>query len=587
MRSNVIIGLLFGLLLTQGASATQPTPYRVEIETEIAGETLIIQVKNLEKESAVVELSPGDLGSLKFSPMRLQVGANQEASAKVSLSGELKGKQVLHIQTRTLIRKELGVIPGPSHYQPYWIDGRSAKKISYEDAFLRSREQISGKSELARIDLGGAPYVSEISRLSFKAASVPTTARIESAELRTIEQYLKMEPKQLPKEISVGSSTNQALFDVAHTSSSVGNPTMLIEDLQTPFFQPQVSIQNMSIRGRMSLKVSNNTYKAAWGWVVRGWQNIAGVWVFLGWTYVNSDGSWQLSLPLNLPNAPVRIEYQTKNRFVSIQDSNGNPYTWGDTWSLTGAITDIGNRYADLTVNGDLPAVDRLYAGATQIWVKFFNNGMNALRDQPIQVFFPNTLSSGRCINNDGSGPYAWSCSYWNDGRIYIIPAHGSESVVQHEIAHSINSFYWRGDMPPGSGGTHNLWDCYNNGLALTEGFANFLTYWTQFDRASSSPVAAYFNMNLETLPAGVCANQTAEMRVAATFWDMYDTRGESVSTSMGDGLHYINQGVPVALYLNNKKNAMSDYLAVVQAGQSSSWQNEFSRLFRLNKIIP
>ena len=140
--------------------------------------------------------------------------------------------------------------------------------------------------------------------------------------------------------------------------------------------------------------------------------------------------------------------------------------------------------------------------------------------------------------------------------------------------------------MPPGSGGTHNLWDCYNNGLALTEGFANFITYWTQFDRGNTSPVAAYFNMNVESLPAGVCGNQTAEMRIAATLWDLYDTHGENINSSNGDGLHYINPGVPVALYLNNKKNSMADYLSIVQAGQSTAWQNEFSRLFRLNKII-
>ena len=212
---------------------------------------------------------------------------------------------------------------------------------------------------------------------------------------------------------------------------------------------------------------------------------------------------------------------------------------------------------------------------------------MNALRNQPIEVFFPNTLASGQCIYNDGAGPYAWSCSYWANGKIYIIPEHGSESVVQHEIAHSINSFYWNGSMPPGAGGTHNLWNCYNNGLALTEGFANFLTYWTQFDRGQASPMAPYFNMNLESLPGGVCANQTTEMRIAATFWDMYDTHSESVSSTSGDGIYYVSQASAVALYLGSKKNAMSEYLPAVQSGQSAYFQNEFTRIFRLNKIVP
>jgi hypothetical protein len=141
--------------------------------------------------------------------------------------------------------------------------------------------------------------------------------------------------------------------------------------------------------------------------------------------------------------------------------------------------------------------------------------------------------------------------------------------------------------MPPGSGGMHNLWDCYNNGLALTEGFANFVTYWTQFDRSVASAVAPYFGMNIEAIPAGVCANQTAEMRVASALWDMYDIPNDTSNATARDALYYVNPAVPVALYLNNKKNSMAEYLPVTQAGQSSFWQAEFTKLFRLNKIIP
>ena len=94
--------------------------------------------------------------------------------------------------------------------------------------------------------------------------------------------------------------------------------------------------------------------------------------------------------------------------------------------------------------------------------------------------------------------------------------------------------------------------------------------------------------MNIENLPAGVCANQNAEMRTAATFWDTYDywNDGPDSATSY-DSLLYTNQAVPVSIYLNNKRNTPADYLAVMQAGQSAYWQGEFTKLFRLNKIIP
>lgn len=586
--------LLWGAI----AGANQPLPPKIQINPEIEGQTLILQLINQEKFGTVVEIQAGELSSLNFQSTRIKMAPGQKLSQKFELRGELRGRQALHLTTRVLGEKEVGLLAGPTVYQAFLLNGQAAKKLSYEEAFLRQREEIKGPSKKAEIDLGGAIYASEIGRLAFKAKQMPSDGKIEPYRARDAREYSKLQLRQLPRDPNLaggrpgtpnGVSNESEAIDSPLDSNAVSseavseNDTSSEDPLNQPFWDASATV----IKGRMSLKTAPSTYKAAWGWVVRAWQNIGGIWIFQGWTYVGGDGAWQISLAAPIPGVQVRVEYLTKNRFVSIQDASGNPYHWGDNWSLTGGITDIGSRYADLTVNGDLPAVDKLYVGATNIWVKFYNLGMNALRDQPIQIFFPNTMASGQCIYNDGAGPYAWSCSYSADGRIYIIPAHGSASVVQHEIGHSINSFYWGGKMPPGSGGTHNLWNCYNNGLALSEGFANFLTYWTQFERNTAAPMAPYFNMNLEAIPAGVCANQTAEMRVAAAFWDMYDSTAENVSSTVGDDLYFVNQGYPVAMYLGNKRDAMSDYLAVSQSGQNAFWQNEFKRLFRLNKIIP
>jgi hypothetical protein len=568
LRKGLCSILLFSSALTV---ASEPIPPRIQFDAEISGRTLLIEIANQEKVPASVEVFPGELATLTFLPVRAELKAGQKASLKVDLRGDLKDRQVVHWESKVLLEREVGVLKGPIYYQPFLLTAQGGRKLTYEDAFLKSREEIAGKSKVASIDLGGASYDDEIARQGFRAKELPSGAQVTPVRAVDPREYSKMPLGTLPKSIELGRGENRSLEDSFFD------------------FQPEMNVDPYAlvIKGRMSLKVAPNTYKAAWGWVVRAWQNVGGIWIFLGWDYVANNGAWQVSLAGAIPGVPVRIEYQTKNRFVSIQDAKGKPYTWGDNWALAGNVTDIGSRYADLTNNGDLPAVDKLYEGATQIWVKFYSLGMNALRNEPIQVFFPNSLASGKCIEDNGSGPYAWSCSYWGDGRIYIIPAHGSQSVVQHEIAHSINSYYWNGKMPSGSGGTHNLWDCYNNGLALTEGFANFLTYWVQFDRTQTAPSAAYFNMNLESLPAGVCANQTAEMRVAAAFWDMYDVHVENTNATNGDGLYYVSQAVPVSIYLGNKKNAMSEYLPVVQAGQSSAWQNEFARLFRLNKIVP
>jgi hypothetical protein len=549
--------------------ATQPSAPRVKFEFELRGSAATVRLENQEKYPVVLAFHPGELGTIGFERFQASLAPQQRAEINLEKVAARRGRQILHVESTATIKNEFN-IAGPSLYQPYLISDQGSQKLTYEEAFLRNRERVEGNSELAKIDLGGALDVSEINRLAFKADVVPSTAQITPFIYRGALDYTKMGVKQLPKD-------SQVIGGRAHSSS-----------FEEELFEPEsLSPFAQVIKGKMSLKINSNTYQAAWGWVVRAWQKVGGNWVFLGWTYVGGDGSWQIGLSNVASGVPVRIEYRTKNRFVSIQDPSGNPYTWGDNWNLGGAITDIGSRYADLTVNGDLPAVDRLYVGSTQIWVKFFNNGMNALRDKPIEVTFPNALASGKCVYDTGSGPYAWSCSYWGDGKIYIIPAHGSASVVQHEIAHSINSFYWDGNLPPGSGGAHNLWDCYNNGLALTEGFANFLTYWTQFDRGQLAPVAPYFNMNIESIPAGVCANQTAEMRVASTFWDMYDTRNDSLNANASDGLNYVSQAVPVSIYLGNKKNSMAEYLPVVKAGQTAFWQEQFTKLFRLGYIVP
>jgi hypothetical protein len=573
---------LTSLFVVQVALATQPTPPKVHLSANLMGAVGTLQVENLEKFPLTLEVYAGSLSSVQFSPTRAQIAAGQKAQIKLEKVVSRGGLQVLHIQTFASVENR-SRFEGPSLYQPFMISGREAKPMTYEQAFLNRRERIEGKSEVSKIDLGGVSYSTEVTRQAFKAGAIPDGMKIEPFSYRDAREYAKLPLRQLPKDIQLGGQGREGLFSV----DEAGNESAYEIFDRSNEEASSISPFGFTIKGRMSLKTAPSTYKAAWGWVVRAWQQVGGVWIFLGWTYVGGDGSWQITLPTAVPGIPVRVEYQTKNRFVSVQDPAGNAYTWGDNWSLTGSVTDIGSRYADLTVNGDLPGVDRLYVGATMIWVKFYNNGMNALRDKPIQVTFPNSLASGQCIYNNGSGPYAWSCSYWADGRIYIIPAHGSESVVQHEIAHSINSFYWNGSMPPGSGGTHNLWDCYNNGLALTEGWANFVTYWTQFDRTKASPMAPYFNMNLETLPSGVCANQTAEMRVASTFWDMYDTLNDGPSATERDALNYVSQAVPVWIYLGNKRTSMAEYLPVVQAGQSAFWQGEFTKLFRLGKIVP
>jgi len=533
-------------------------------------------------------------------PIHMVVPSHNLARETFELDTPASGEMVVHFQSKVTLGNGR-TKNGPEFYQVYQVTPQGLKAVSFEEAFLAKRlatMQPGEKSHEAALNLGGN-FTAQVTLapLAFKAHALePAQAsQIQPVRLGSpLEMANKYNLKHLPA-ISGRvrtSSAEEALNIIPEIENGEGFALEREEDRDLHLQS------NFTIKGHMSTKYNDGTFHAAWGWVVTAWQwdAIAGIRIYmpLGWAYVNGDGSWSIPLAsFATQSAKVYIQYQTANRFIQLQDPSGRVYTWGDWWSLSGPTTDIGYRFADLSTSGDLPGIDKLYEGATEEWSKLYYNGLNALRDQPIQVTYPNSLATGHCImNTDASGhsvsPYPWSCSQWADGKIWIIPAHGDKTVVQHEAAHSINSYYWNGNLSSGAGGAHSLDGCYNGGLALTEGFADFMAYWVQFDRASTNPVASYLNENIETYNGDnhCSTGEINEMRVAATFWDMYDTRNDGPDTNHYDGWNYIDQASPVAIYLKNgTKQKMSDYLPIVDAGDPT-WFAADRALFRLNRII-
>ena len=630
-------------LLGSVALAVEPLPQPVLLSVFQNSDTGVssVLVQNQLNFPIGVVLNPGSLTTIQFVPIQLSLpaGGSQEIALDQFRFGQ--GRQILHMEAQVLDSDGRNM-PGvrPVIYQPFLVDGKSLVTVSYEDAFLSHRVGLQGQSRNPGSDLGGG-FIdhSPISPFQFVSRLLPAGATIIPSNNDDPLVMAQMPLKQLPNNIAPqqGSTCTQKKKhhhdddakrggakdddDDSDEGHGRGNPCKVDDDRdehhrrhhevdgdrdherswkQDSRTLPLTARANVQpppgdpiIQGNMSLFYPDGTFHAAWGWVTRAWQQVGPVWIMMGWSYVGGDGSWQINMPFVFPGQ-VFVEYRPANRFVQLQDGSGNVYAWGDWWALTGDVTDIGGRYADFSQNGDLPGVNTLYVGATDVWEKFYATGMNALRDEPIQVTFPNTLTSGHCIyNTDSNGntvsTYAWSCSQTADGKIWLIAAHAQPFVVQHEIGHSINSYYWGGSMPSGAGGSHSLTGCYNNGLALAEGFADFIGYWTEFDRAETNPVAGYAGYNIETVDNNPCSGQTNETHVSATFWDMYDlwNDGPDPNTSF-DSLLYTDPATSVAIYLNNSgKNSMGDYLGVVKNGQSTFWQGEFTKLFRLNTIIP
>jgi len=599
MRSMPFLCLAAGGWLTGLALANEPAPPVIKITSILAlNAHSVIHLESSESTSMTLLFSKGPLSSITIPSKRVTVPAGATMDVDLGTLAFPMGQQTFHIVSRVFSGlQNLPVDNGPALLEPLIVSAGGITKISYEAAFLSKRVAVpdagSPGNDVSNADLGGFVDHRPIAALAFQSAPVAVAGQSLNLQYSPLVMAHVFDGKTSVTNVNVGA----------------GTPLGGLPPIDQPrLFQSATSRQALdfggySIQGKFFLKLPcvslpcsapGVTYQAAWGWEAKAWQHVGPIWLFLGWSYVGGDGSW--SIPV-LPGLPVRVEYQPANRFVQLQDPQGNVYAWGDNWNQTGPVTDIGNRSADFTVNGDLPGVDKLYVGATNEWIKFFDNGMNALRDQPIEVTFPNSLASGHCVQQDTVTvlgipipiglPYAWSCSQWSNGKIWIIPEHGDKSVVQHEIAHSINSFYWNGNLPPDAGGAHNMRKCYTNGLALTEGFANFVAYWVQLDRTASAPAASYYNFNLETLPDDICSGQTNEMRVAATFWDTYDYWNDGPdSGSKFDSLYYVDQVAPVSLYLNDPKLKMDDYLEVMKSGQPDNVKTEFEKLYRLNTII-
>jgi len=628
----------FLLLSATLALAVEPLPEPIHIFTRFGENSYFLVVENNLDTPVNLLLQPSALGSINFKPIALSLdgGASQEIDISHFDFGP-GGVQALGVEAVLLDR--LGNAqrgPRPFLFQPIGSDGNFHFELSFEDAYLSNRNMMQGDSQPSNIDLGGG-YIDKhgITPLSFSSHVRPAGTTIQPVNAPNPLVMAQLPPFLLPKGRRAHQPATgcvQQLPKKHHRHNKDGEHDDDDHDGGTGcrFLRDDgdndrdhhgngdqdrhegnnrgdgasghggnsivsaAALNNDPLAtGNLSLKYNDGTFHAAWGWVAIAWQQFFGIWIETGWSYVDGAGNWSINFP-QLPGVnQVFIEYRAANRFVQLQDANANIYAWGDTWNIDGPTVNVGSRYADLSANGDLPNMDKLYAGSTEVWVKFYNNGMNALRDSPIEITFPNSLSSGHCIyNKDSNGNtvpnYAWSCSQSSDGKIWIISAHGDKFVAQHEIAHSIHSYYWGGNLPSGSGSAHSLTGCYNGGLALTEGFADFLAYWVQFNRDAINPVATYANYNIETVDNNPCGGQTNETWVSATFYDMYDLWNDGPDpNSKFDSLLFSDQAEPVAVLLGNTgKSQMSDYLDVIKGFENDFWDGEFTKLFRLDTII-
>jgi hypothetical protein len=277
---------------------------------------------------------------------------------------------------------------------------------------------------------------------------------------------------------------------------------------------------------------------------------------------VQPNGNWSLSLPA-VPSAfPVVITYEPRNIYFTLRNTAGAYYQFSSGGHYTPADNKVLNEFtqAAYLAKSDLVGLGEVHRDGMNFWeqLKAKGEGIDPVKSSSITVYYPNT-------NEDCGMPNGkpWSCA--SGDEIWIIPAHAQQNVFMHELGHQLMYKFWNGGSPSGSGKPHKWTECVNEGVALSEGFADFMLVWANLNRNQSPAANGFVDIehpeNIGT--SGACTNTNEnEAWVAGNFWDFYDSLVDGKDT-----IFYVHTGATPKLFLNHgTRDSMSEYLGLFQA---------------------
>ncbi len=590
-----LAGVCLLLATTAIIWANQPAPVKVTVESRLVRRgSCYLHLTNLTHETQTLEFSSGPRGTASFATQRISLSPGMIADLAIGQLDVANGIQTLHVISTQMLGRSTP-IAGPSLYEIFVADTTGITKTTYEAAFLSQRRPIeAGRSVPLPTDIGGGYLDAQpISSLAFDPMPMNPDATVQVVDEVTTFELAAMRRKEMPVFGGAESSDAMPPLSLAPAVVHAPLPGAASNVASSDHGRPENSPFG-TMKGKFNLKVVDysygaDVYRAAWGWKVRAWQKISGDWYQRGSTFIKGDGTWSLNLDSNtVPGAQVQVEFQAANRFVQLQDIDGVVHTWGLKVNLTGTSTNVGSWFADLTKAGQGPGMDDLYRGANALWRKFHKYGMNANLDEPVQMTYPNTKDTGECQDIDGG---VWTCTPdWSGGKIYVAAKHAEQGVAQHELAHTIQAYYWGSiEAPINYGQAFGI--CTDNSLALTEGFGVFMAYWVQFDRSAVDPSEASYGYPIDTISNGSagsyfqCSGQTGPTYVAATLWDAYDLNVDhGYNYLYKDSWHFSHVGAVVGIFLNNgSHDAMPEFIDVYTKILGPSWAKAVRDIFVIN----
>lgn len=335
-----------------------------------------------------------------------------------------------------------------------------------------------------------------------------------------------------------------------------------------------------TISGKFSYRGLDNALHPGWNWLVEvWWKKGSDNWRKLGAKYISWNGAWSMNVSASgFSGQNIHVFYRAGGYYLMPRNRDDDPYWWSDPeWSGISTNYNVGHRVANLSPSGMLAGLGEAYHSGLLFWWKFYSNNLNPERDDPIRLYYPNTWFNCDDLDWDDNDPDPWSCA-WED-RVWLIPAHADQFTIQHELSHQLMDEYWNGDRPDGAGGAHNLYNCYNDGLALSEGFANAAPVWVLSGENANDPQPDGFS--IESPPAATCNGDTNELWVAAIFWDLLDR------VSDGQDILWFNNAAEVFAHVlgNGKKDGVKEYRSIYRNAASSGHEQYIDDIYDHNTV--
>lgn len=235
--------------------------------------------------------------------------------------------------------------------------------------------------------------------------------------------------------------------------------------------------------------------------------------------------------------------------FFAHPDSEGSVPWYDDPATL------LPTAWVDSNVTGD-PAqpygLGDILTNAMNLLTTLAYHGIDPERTDapfadPHEIYYPSTDCGGgpSCYDPEQRRIYLRSEQGHNDGQTPV----STPFTIHHELGHSLEQDHWGGLVM--GGGIHAVDGCSSHQSAYTEGFADFLAAWLTFRRNTDPGSLHGFHIEGPNqykkvcIPDGSVEKPSAEVWVAATFWDLHDHHADGLDSTGAKGF-----GAVAALYL-------------------------------------